>query len=404
MKNFHFRLDPVMRLKRYQIEEKEQEIQRLEDQVLDLLQAIEDGRASVQAFRQRLLEQSSDSEYTQKQKTLDQFRAYINKVEQEKQAQIERLRTEQNERRQELIGLYQEEKILEKLREKKHTDWQAETIREEDKAMDEIGAQRFNRRDYEHGGILLYLLVPILLIGAAAGIGWYTGVIDQEMLQKIPLPFFQGGVASATDEVQAATSTAVADAYTVEDLLGDIDKPMPDLLDNIIDVREQQRRKEEDLARREDEIKKKEASLLALQNSLSGYVDSASEQLETLQDLRRKREEEEKSELSELEQKMSAALAKAKPKEISNLIISLYQANNVVDEDEKREQQLRAVRLIRSMPDKSLSTLFAQFQKDNPLVASQMMDDYLSLTTEELYGIEPSPTEIPSATSAAQSN
>ena len=193
MKSFQFRLEPVMRLKRYQIEEKEQEIQRLEDQVLDLIQEIEDGRASVQAFRQRLLEQCSDSEYTQKQKTLDQFRAYINKVEREKQAQIERLRSEQNERRQELIGLYQEEKILEKLREKKRTDWQTETLREEDKAMDEIGAQRFNQRKYEHGGVLLYLLVPILLIGAAAGIGWYTGAIDQEMLQKIPLPFFQGG-------------------------------------------------------------------------------------------------------------------------------------------------------------------------------------------------------------------
>ena len=204
--------------------------------------------------------------------------------------------------------------------------------------------------------------------------------------------------------MQAPTSTAVADAYTVKELIGDIDKPMPDLLDNIIDVREQQRRKEEELAQREADIAKKEASLKELQKSLSGYVASASEQLETLQDLRRKREEKEKSELSELELKMSTALAKSKPKEISNLIITLYQANNVIDEEEKREQQLRAVRLLRSMPDKSLSTMFSQLQKDNPLVASQMMNDYLSLTSEELYGIEPSPTEVPSATETAQSN
>lgn len=397
MKNFHFRLDPVMRLKRYQIEEKEQEIQRLEDQVLDFIHEIEEGRASVQAFRNRLLEETNETEYTQKQKTLDQFRAYINRVEREKQAQIERLRKEQNVRRQELISLYQEEKILEKLRKKKHADWRTETLREEDKTMDEIGAQRFNQRKYEHGGILLYLLVPLLLVGAAAGIGWYTGVINQEMLKQIPLPFFQGAK-SATPEVEAATSTAVADAYTVDELIGDIDKPMPDLIDNIMQVKDQLRKKDEDLAQREEAIKKKEDSLKALQDSLSGYVASASQQLETLKDLRVKREENEKSELSELEQTISTALSKSKPKEVSNLIITLYQANNAVAEDEKREQQLRAVRLLRSMPEKSLSPMLAQLQKDNPLVASQMMNDYLSLTTEELYGIEPEPTVIPSAT------
>lgn len=398
MKNFRFRLDPVMRLKRYQIEEKEQEIQRLEDQALDYIHEIEEGRASVQAFRNRLLEETNETEYTQKQKTLDQFRAYIHRVEREKQAQIERLRKEQNVCRQQLIGLYQEEKILEKLREKKHADWQTETLREEDKAMDEIGAQRFNQRKYEHGGILLYLLVPLLLVGAAAGIGWYTGVINQEMLKQIPLPFFQGGTASATPEVEAPTSAAVADAYTVDELIGDVNKPMPDLIDNIMQVKDELRKKDDELARREEAIKKKEASLKALQDSLSGYVASASQQLDTLKDLRVKREEKEKSELSELEQKISTALAKSKPKEVSNLIISLYQANNAVEADEKREQQLRAVRLLRSMPEKSLSPMLAQLQKDNPLVAAQMMNDYLSLTTEELYGIEPAPTVIPSAT------
>ncbi len=404
MRQFEFRLDPVMRVKRYHIEEKEQVIHRLEEQVLGLIEEIEAGRESVQAFRQRLLEQANDREYTQKQKTLVEFRAYINKVEQEKQAQIERLRTEQNQRRQELIGLYQEEKILEKLREKKREDWQAETFREEDKVMDEIGSQRFNQRRMEQGGVLLYLLVPVLLIGAAAGIGWYTGAIDQEMLRKLPIPFLQGEIASATDGIEAPTSSAVADAYTPRDLIGDLDQPMPDLLDNIIDLREQQRRQAEDLERREAEIAKKEERLKALQQQLSGYVESASEQLITLKDLQLKRDEKEKSELSELEQKMSAALSKAKPKEISNLIITLYQANTIVDEEDKREQQLRAVRIIRSMPDKSLSAMFAQLQKDNPQVAAQMMNDYLSLTTEELYGIEPAPTEAPSATGVSQTN
>lgn len=389
MKAFRFRLDPVMRIKRYEIQEKEREIQRLESEIQSLLHEIDDGRDGVETLRRRLMDECSDDEFRQIQETLNMYRAYMTKVEREKRAQIGRLRQEQSERRQELIGLYQEEKIFENLREKKQKDWRKETQHEENKTMDEIGTQKYIQRRREHGGVLLYLLVPVLLAGAAAGVGWYTGVIDREMIAQLPIPFLQQSPRSATPEVQQATSIAVADAYTTKDLLGDLDTPMPDLLNRIMQEREELRRLKVTLDDREAELDRRENLLSDLQGDLSGYVESASDQLETLQDLERRREQAEKSELSELEEKVATAMSLNKPKEISGLFIQLYQAATVAEPDERREQQLRTIRILRRMPEKAFSEMMAQLQKENPMVAAQMLNDYMSLNTEELYGLTP---------------
>ncbi|MBI1389414.1 MAG: hypothetical protein GC154_13300 [bacterium] len=401
MRNFRFRLDPVLRLKRYEIEEKERVIQRLENQIQGLLNEIEEGRLGVQAFRERLIDRSSDDEYLALQKTLDMYRAFMMRTERDKRGQIARIRQEQNERRQELIGLYQEEKILEKYKEKKLNDWTKETQKEEAAIMDEIGTRKYIRNRRESGGVLLYLLVPLLLVGAAAGVAWYMGVVDQEMLRKIPLPYFQnlGGPASATAAVQSATSIAVPEAYTAKDLFGDDpNKPLPDILKNIIVEQQKLRDLKLALDDKQKELQRWENSLQNKEQALSGYVSEASDQLITLQELERKRQEREKSELSQLEDKVSTVLSLSKPKEVSGLIVQMYQASSVASPEEQREQQLRVIRILRGMPEKAFSSMMAQLQKENPVVAAQMLNDYMALTTEELYGVT-----APSAASATES-
>ena len=91
MRNFHFRLDPVMRLKRHEIERREEEIQHLEMEIQTLTGEIESGRTAVQEMRRRLLEQVDDANLLEAERTMDQFRSYTTHVELQKQGQVNQL-------------------------------------------------------------------------------------------------------------------------------------------------------------------------------------------------------------------------------------------------------------------------------------------------------------------------
>jgi flagellar export protein FliJ len=389
MRNFHFRLDPVMRLKRHEIERREEEIQHLEMEIQTLTGEIESGRTAVQEMRRRLLEQVDDANLLEAERTMDQFRSYTTHVELQKQGQVNQLRNQQNTLRQELVKLYQDEKMLERLREKQHEDWQKEELREEAALMDEIGTQKFIRRKGEHGGVLLYLLVPFALIAAATAIGYYTGFIHEEALQNIP--YLSGSIQDATVPIEVSpSSTGEENQYlTLEDFLGDPNEPMPELLQNIANLRTLIAQRTAELDERERELNLREQLLVQREQQLAGVVQQASGYLTEIRSFETQLADRQKGELSERETQVAQMLSGAKPKEISPVVTSLFQGSPVDTPEEQREKRLILLRIMHRLDDRTRAEIFSALAKDNPLIAANLIQAFSNTTMNELYGLEP---------------
>lgn len=388
MRAFRFRLDPVMRLKRHKIEEKEIEIHQVEEQIQRLLDEIDEGRAAVQAMRLRLLDEVSDDRLVEQERALDYFRAYMQRVEAEKRSEIETLREQLQKKREELVSLYQEEKILERLRERREEEWKARALKEEAIMLDEIGNQKFNHRRRETGAVLLYLIVPIALAGAAAGLGWYTGVINQETLSRIPLPMFQ--LVEDATPVAPAPARPEFETVTLRDLVGaDLDDDMPMLVQNLMRERERMNEREAELRDREEALRRQQEMIDLREEQISDVVRSVSDELTELVELRRLREEREQSEQAEQEENLSRRIAGMKAKDSATLLMELYRSVAIPDPEEVRVRQLRVIRVLRRMQERAQTELLGALTKADPVTAAEIANDMLELTTEELYRLQP---------------
>ena len=390
MRNFRFRLDPLRRLKRYQIERIEEEIAELERQIQQRLQDIEDGRKAVQEMRNRLLEEVSDEQLIQAERSIDLFRAYIFRVERQKQKEIAELRHRQEQKRLELIRLYQEEKILDRLRDRRYHEWEAEFRRQEGIIMDEIGTQKFIHKQREQGGVILYLLVPILLLGAVAAIGFMTGTIDKKILEKIP--FFGHPVESATKTIEVQSATSTQEYYTIEQMLGDPNAPIPETLKNIADAREQLRQRDAELTERERLLTEREKAITQQETQLSGLVKLASDQILTLRNLEMQRTNREKSELTQNEEALAKALSGMKAKDAAPILLSLFKPAAAVDPKLSKENRLLVLRLLHRYQGKGLQELFSIMGKSESTTAADILKAYQETGMNELYGIQPTPT------------
>ncbi len=397
MRRFQYRLEPVVKLKKYQIERKEQEISELETQILILIQDIEDGRKAVHDMRRRLVEEVPDENLIQAERSLDLFQNYMAQVEREKQSEIKKLRSEQDKKRKELVKLYQEEKMLEKLRERRKTEWEAEMSRQEGYEMDEIGTQGFHRHR-ERGGALLYLLVPILLVGAVATIGIMTGTIKEDVLKKIPYlgTYFR----SATAPVEIPAATAQGEYFTLEEMIGDPDAPMPQLLQNMADRVEQLQAWENRLREREEELKQREEQILEHEQQLSDLVSQVTQQVAMLNQLKTERAERVKSELSEREQELADAISKAKADDVAPIINSLFTKRvDAMGQDlppeEIKENRMIVLRILHRVSTKGMQELVTEIGETNPDTAAEMIKAYYETSTEELYDLQPTPSPAP---------
>ncbi len=383
MRNFRFRLDPVIRLKKYEIEQVEDEIREMEQQVLDRLEEIEAGRRAVQEMRRRILDETDDSELVKAERRMDLFREYTLKVELQKREEIKEIRKKQEEKRRQLIRLYQEEKVLERLKERRKSEWLAGFRREEGAIMDEIGTQKYIRRERgEAGGVLPYILIAIVLIAAVAGAGIYTGKIDRRALSRIP--FLNIEAPKRTVLVKEATSTATIETYTPRDLLGDLDTPMDQTLQNIMDWRDRLNRKEDELIRREKAIETRENLLDRKIEELKESTERIVECIKILQDLRDERDEWRTGELSQFEEELTTALAGAKEKDVVQSLLNLYQSPGVEDAEIKKKNRLLCLRVLHRFSERSRSSMLAEISKQNPNAAAKIYADFATLTSDEL--------------------
>ncbi len=398
MRAFRFRFDPVMRIKRYSIERKEEEIAALEAQIQRLLHEIEDGRRAVQDMRRRLLEEVDDTQWIQEELSLDLFRNYTNEVERQKREEIDKIRKDQDKKKQELIELYQEEKILERLKERRLAEWRAEMQRHEGYLMDEIGAQNYARHKHERGGILFYLMVLMALAVVGAAIGLYTGVIDKQILANVP--YLGDHIRSATAPIPLPTPTLVPESLTIGEFIGDPDEPMSEQLQNLSKERENIRQTIAQLNERERLLNERESRIDAQQAELSDLVKQVTDAYTALQELETLREEREKSELSEREQQMATAVAGMKPKEAAPLLINLFDtvpvltpeeaADPILKEKAEKKNQFIVLRILNRIENRE--EIFSALSKTNPQSAADIVKAYIETSKDELYDIEPPPT------------
>lgn len=459
MRNFRFRLDPVMRLKDYQIDRLEEEIARIESEIQRFLQEIEDGRAAVRDMGRRLLEDVDDEHLLQSTRELDLFTQFMAREEIRRFGEIARLKKEKEKKQQELIKLYQERKVLERLKERRRTEWEEEMRKEDSAIMDEIGTQKYIRRNQEFGGAILYLLVPLVLIGAVAAAGFYTGIIKKEMLYK--LPFMGPSPQSATSTIQAPTETVKEEFITLEQLIGNPNTPMPVLLQNFSEQLERMKQREQQLAEWDRQLQGKQALFEEQQNVLAKLTKEASDYLIAYQDMKRQLEQSKTSELSKYEEDISKTLSSAKGKEIATIMTSLYnpptekaeeqrlkaeeqtlrseetqlrqqekqlldtqkqtgtvdetalsdlreklQINQGKIEENKtkrtdtqqkiRDSQLLLLKLLHRFQPRGQKDLLVALGKASPDIAAQIIADFAKTTTVELNKIQPATTPIPS--------
>ncbi|MBN2327503.1 MAG: hypothetical protein JXR73_10150 [Candidatus Omnitrophica bacterium] len=457
MRNFQYRFDPVMRLKDYNIQRVEEEIAAIEQNIQRLLREIEEGRQAVHNLRRRLMEEVDDQNLIQAESELDLFTQFTNREESRRYDEIAQHKNDKSLKQEELIQLYQEKKVLERLKERRRQEWETEMRKEEGAIMDEIGTQKFIRRK-EFGGVLLYLIVPLALIAGIAAIGYYTGVIDQSMLRKIPL--FNPSPRSATAVIQSATDVPQEEFITLEQLIGDPDTPMPVLLQNFAEQLEQTRKKQEQLEEWERRLEDKQAILDQQQSLLADLTKQASDYLQAYLDIKQQLEQSQKSELSQYEEDIATTLSSAKGKEIAQIMINLYnppdqmleerrlnlegqtlqneeiqlrqqeqsllqqQQTGAVDEialqdiqekirlnrerleknqddlaavqEKIRDSQLLLLKILHRFQSRGRKELFVALGKSNPDAAAQIIADFATTTTLELNKAAPTPTPLPS--------
>ena len=115
MRAFRFRLAPLQRLKRHAIEEKELELAALRRTEEELLAQMETGRRQLRARIDEFLQETGESHDAYKERDFDMFRDYMMRLEQERLASVAGNRNEQERCRVELVKLYQESKVLDRL-------------------------------------------------------------------------------------------------------------------------------------------------------------------------------------------------------------------------------------------------------------------------------------------------
>jgi flagellar FliJ protein len=411
MKSFRFRLDPVIRLKKYNIERKETEIAEIDQEISRILQEIEDGRQHVLDMRKRLMDDVSDDDFIREEQSLDLFQHYMQRTEAEKREKIKEWETKKALKRNELLELYREDKILERYKEKKQADWQREANQQEISQMDEIGIQNYLRNSKNRGGVLLYLIVPLVLIAAGAGVGMYTGMINNDTLSQIP--YVKDWIRSTTDAVQVLSATPEDWTLTIGEVFDAQEgTTMAQALQNIQDKLEEVNARMAELNDKERLLNLREESLKNDLQQISDYVALASQQIETKRDLERQIQERQQSELSQNELQTSEFVKKMDPKLAASFFSDLYtlvddpnavltaalaDPNAPPEEPKLTDNQRLALRLWHQLEQKQRTTFMDAMMKNAPtrVIAAQLIRDFNTYNMDVLLDIKPIPTPEP---------
>lgn len=145
MRPFQFRLETLLRYRRIQEEQAQVRLAEATAAFVaarDRLTGLENGLAGhLEGYRRSLAEPVTVA-------TLKVFRDYSDKLKEDIDAQVSRVAAADDSRRESIAALEEAvkaRKLVERLREKRLAQYQAEALREEQRLLDEQGLQAFGR-------------------------------------------------------------------------------------------------------------------------------------------------------------------------------------------------------------------------------------------------------------------
>ena len=144
MNRFRFRLESVLRVREAREDVKKRELGvkmghlRREEDRMDELEA--SGRSHDQSR-----EEKGVGRITVRGLMRDFFYArHLEKKQEDQQVLVEQAREDMEGKREELVDASKDKKVLERLKEKKHVEWNKKALKEEQALIDETASQRYN--------------------------------------------------------------------------------------------------------------------------------------------------------------------------------------------------------------------------------------------------------------------
>lgn len=266
MRAFRFRLAPLQRLKRHAIEEKELELAALRRTEEELLAQVETGRLQLRARIDEFLEETGESHDAYKERDFDMFREYMMRLEQEGLASVATNRNEQERCRTDLVKLYQESKVLDRLEDRAREAHRKEEMREEGILLDELGGQSHERRRRMAGSVSQKVIFVIAFLSTIALFlvheRWsFTLLLEKagvaDLLRGTPSSVATTGPGSGaspgTPDESASQKPGVGEEYTTLEILnmegGEVGQFATDVLNTRMELREELERIEREEAR-----------------------------------------------------------------------------------------------------------------------------------------------------------
>jgi len=146
MKQFRFRLQPLLRLRKQQEDQKKRAVGVLLTQIYDLqrqaLELAEAIKAEGDTLKQQYIQGNVDLNW------VSHYRRYVTSVQRAIAERIQKATNIQerlHQARRELAEAAKQSKILEKLKERQQRQYEREWQRKENREMDEIGTKAFLR-------------------------------------------------------------------------------------------------------------------------------------------------------------------------------------------------------------------------------------------------------------------
>ena len=251
---------------------------------------IERQRLEVEAERDRLAAELAAmyeaARHTEAQSDLDvnaalsqaRFVRLLSAQRKAAEMHLARLAKRKEQATRDLVEANRKVRLLERLRERRYTEWRGEVDREDQAFLDELGVGRFRR---EHGGVIGKLLALIVLVALIGGGIWAYrhGYLQPEYLKNLAGRGGAGAGGRAAEVVMPATSESPGGVAL--DLVRDASTGViyfqteqaknfraSQVLATLEEERKRLEKKQEELAQLETDLTRRERDLMTRENDV----------------------------------------------------------------------------------------------------------------------------------------
>ncbi len=232
-------------------------------------------------------------------------------------------------------------------------------------------------RQREHGGVMLYLLIPVVLVAGAAGLLFVFK--DSETVKPLKealrptlskFGLMSPTAGGASGEGGDAANPLISDVtgtqlLTVAELYGDLDKPAIVTLDNIRKSQRTQSERELELKDRMQRLLHDEAELKKKEEQLKQWTDKAEAAIDKQARMDQQRQEYLSSERVKRIRDLSATLLKLSPKNSAQIFSEMW--------GKSEEDKIIVIETLRTLAGGKKSKILDAMAKSSPQDAADIL-------------------------------